>query len=460
MMSRRFSFLSTLFALMMSVSLVAAQAGGTCSALVAQALQALQSNCGDTPRNGACYGFNNVEASPAPGATNVQFSRPADITDLANLSAIRTRGFNQASGEWGIAVLKVQANIPDALPGQAVTLLLMGDVTVQNAAGSGQTPMQAIRLTTGLDSPNCQTLPPSTLTVQSPRGYTVNLSVNGADINLGSSAVIRTSANDGLRLTTTDGRAHFSNGQNVPVGYAVEARLNADGDLIAETIANARMMTREELHDLQRLYYVPDGVMSYNFNIPTEREIAMLAALEDDWLNLLDMTLLRAVLNALARAGFGPADLEGMSIDDLAFLVEDELYDAFPRLADAFLNNVYALYDELSAIDITEEGELSYLDLIEEYGYDPNFDNDIYDDEYFADFFNFFEEDDDWFWDDSWLDDYELFAEYDEFEDDSAFEDSGDDFHDDGDFEDDDGFSDDSGADDGGFDDGSSDEGA
>lgn len=474
MKARRFSLLTTAFALLMSVSIVMAQAGGTCSALVAQALQALQNNCGSTPRNGACYGFNNVEAGLMPGVANVQFSQPADITDLANISSIRTRAFSEASSEWGIAVLKVQANIPDALPGQAVTLLLMGDVAVENAASGTQTPMQAIRLTTGLDSPSCQTLPPSTLTVQSPRGFTVDLSVNGANINLGSSAVIRSSDTDRLRLTTTDGRARFANGEQVPIGYGVDASLDASGNLLAETIAQPSIITRQELHDLQRLYYVPNAVMSYASRIPTEREMAMIAAMEDDWLDLLDMTLLRGVLNVLSGIGYLPEDLEGASIDDLAYVVEVELYETYPRLADAFINNVIALYDELSAIDITEEGDVSYIDLVEDYGYDTNFDNDIYDDEYFEDFFEFYEdEEEDVFWDEDWLDDYELFDEYEdgefeddgefvddgEFEDDGEFVDDGEyeddgEFIDDGEFEDDGEFVDDGGSDEESFDEG------
>ena len=41
-------------------------------------------------------------------------------------------------GEWGVSLMQLQANLPDTLPGQNVTVLLFGDVTLQPALASNE----------------------------------------------------------------------------------------------------------------------------------------------------------------------------------------------------------------------------------------------------------------------------------------------------------------------------------
>src|SRR5690606_20836366 len=36
---------------------------------------------------------------------------------------------------WGVALMQIQANLPDTLPGQNVTFLLFGDVTIEEEVG-------------------------------------------------------------------------------------------------------------------------------------------------------------------------------------------------------------------------------------------------------------------------------------------------------------------------------------
>jgi hypothetical protein len=65
--------------------------------------------------------------------SNRRFSASlADRTALIDLETIRTTPLNLALDRWGIAVMNVQANVPNTLPGQAVTFLLLGDAQVEN----------------------------------------------------------------------------------------------------------------------------------------------------------------------------------------------------------------------------------------------------------------------------------------------------------------------------------------
>lgn len=137
---------TSLVILLLGVSLNPATAQETCSALVERALAEVGNNCGGLGRNAACYGYTRVSASFTQEFEAGYFSDPADIAELLTLKTIATAPLNEASGEWGVAVMNVQANLPTTLPGQSVTFLLLGDAQVENAvppeqAFTGGTPI-------------------------------------------------------------------------------------------------------------------------------------------------------------------------------------------------------------------------------------------------------------------------------------------------------------------------------
>ena len=105
----------------------------TCPVLVQQALDQMGSNCTQMGRNSACYGFNRVDATFTAIRDETFFSLPADRARLDELQTIATVPLDTALEYWGIAVMSVQANVPRALPGQAVVFMLMGDTQVENA---------------------------------------------------------------------------------------------------------------------------------------------------------------------------------------------------------------------------------------------------------------------------------------------------------------------------------------
>ena len=100
-----------------------------------------------------------------------------------------------------MAVLSLQARVEGALPGQAITFLLMGDATLENAvtpeAAAGRegvpafSPMQAVYFAAGLGRPACHAAP-SALVIQSPQGMEVALRINDLDVTIGSTIVVST----------------------------------------------------------------------------------------------------------------------------------------------------------------------------------------------------------------------------------------------------------------------------
>jgi hypothetical protein len=125
---------------------------GVCPALVEQALSELGENCDLLNRNSACYGYNRVDATFHETETEDFFSEPADRSELANLQSIATAPLDVNQEFWGIAVMNVQANVPNTLPGQAVTFVLLGDVEVDNAVAPEDVaePTEPVTVTTAI----------------------------------------------------------------------------------------------------------------------------------------------------------------------------------------------------------------------------------------------------------------------------------------------------------------------
>lgn len=105
----------------------------TCPTIIEDALNAVGDNCGGLDRNSACYGYTVVEATFTEALASDFFSRPADRSPISSLETISTTPLRTADNEWGIALLSVQANLPDTLPGRNVVFMLLGDTEIENA---------------------------------------------------------------------------------------------------------------------------------------------------------------------------------------------------------------------------------------------------------------------------------------------------------------------------------------
>jgi hypothetical protein len=120
--------------LMFWVSTVAAQAD--CPTIVQHALETASSACEATGRNQACYGNITLSAVPRSGASNFVFEKAGDVVNVADVESLTLTSLDAATEQWGVALLKIQANIPDTLPGQNVTMLLFGDVQIEDSTAS------------------------------------------------------------------------------------------------------------------------------------------------------------------------------------------------------------------------------------------------------------------------------------------------------------------------------------
>lgn len=176
-----------------------------CTTLVERAVQTVGTACDGLARNQACYGNQLIDVEFQPDQSLV-FANAGDVVDLGAIQRISTTPFQNDTNQWGIALLKAQANLPDNLPGQNVTFLLFGDATLENPTPDMQLVKVETNITQGLE---CEQAP-SGLLIQSPNGTQVEMALNGAEVILGSTVYITATTENELILATLEGAAVVS----------------------------------------------------------------------------------------------------------------------------------------------------------------------------------------------------------------------------------------------------------
>lgn len=152
-----------LLLLLLGSATLHAQQEPACTELVNSALAIVEDACKDLERNTVCYGFNSVDATFLRQMADDFFSRPADRAGLTDLQSLYTTPLSLDANEWGIALMNIQANIPNSLPGQGLIVLLIGDTGLENAVRPEEAfePGNAIEVITQAAGSNLRIAPKS-----------------------------------------------------------------------------------------------------------------------------------------------------------------------------------------------------------------------------------------------------------------------------------------------------------
>jgi hypothetical protein len=178
-----------------------------CPAIVAQALTAVDTACQRTGRNQICYGNVQLSAEFNEGVGALAFASPGDIADLSAIKTVDLSPLDAVNSQWGLALMRVQANLPDTLPGQNVTFLLFGDVELENVTEKTGIP-SSFYFRTGIGDSTCSEAPSSGILVQTPDGVSeVTLRMNGVDIALGSTAYLQAQPGSDMTVSVIEGKA-------------------------------------------------------------------------------------------------------------------------------------------------------------------------------------------------------------------------------------------------------------
>lgn len=170
----------TIASFILSVAIVSAQTG-QCTEIIETAIANAEEGCSSIGRNQACFGHIALDATGQPDADNFQFSNIGDIVDVAEIETLTLGGFNSDTGAWGVVLMRLQANLPDTLPGQNVTVILFGDTTLRNAASSvaQQIPPEQQQTISATGAVNIRSLPTTTASVLGSVNSGVNITATG-----------------------------------------------------------------------------------------------------------------------------------------------------------------------------------------------------------------------------------------------------------------------------------------
>ena len=110
-----------------------------CPTIVQKALDTVSAQCGKTARGKLCYGNSTITAQFQSGVNNVHFGVPGDTVDVSAIKQFTLSGMSTTDNSWGVAEMKIKADLPDADPSQVVTMILFGNVQVTDASADAQT---------------------------------------------------------------------------------------------------------------------------------------------------------------------------------------------------------------------------------------------------------------------------------------------------------------------------------
>jgi quercetin dioxygenase-like cupin family protein len=211
--------------LLLATGAVLAQEGD-CPVIVQTALAETGQVCSETARNQVCYGNIQLEATARAGVPDLAFSQPGDIINAGDVQSLRLSPLSEAGRTWGVAMMKLQANLPGTLPGQNVTFVLFGDVEVTNAENNNEAaeapPLQAFYFKTGLNDAPCDAAPDSGLMLQTPEGAgKVHFRANEVEITLGSTAYLQAQPEGDMTVSVLEGQVTleaFGAAVTIPAG--------------------------------------------------------------------------------------------------------------------------------------------------------------------------------------------------------------------------------------------------
>lgn len=180
---------------------------------VAAQFQQMQS-CGTLGENQACYANKLVLAEFRPDLTPSQFDAPGQTVGLTVLTSLKTSPLDLIKQEWGVALLKLltASALPGVSGGVPTLFVAYGDASLQDASFTADVPprINAFYFAGGIGSPECQdlgddTVPPGGLLVSNPDGTQVAFQVNGVDIKIGSTILIRAYPNQQMIMAVLEG---------------------------------------------------------------------------------------------------------------------------------------------------------------------------------------------------------------------------------------------------------------
>lgn len=179
-----------------------------CRATIETALAAANQGCQSIGGNELCYGHSVVEAQLLPDF-DVSFNATGNTIPVGAARALFATPLNLPASEWGVAVYRLQATLPSAVPGQLATFLVFGNTSLENISGD----MQTITFSTGFGSLTCGSVSLDGILVRLPAGTGITFTANNSELTLLGTAILTAKPNDEMTVSMLDGNGVVTVGE-------------------------------------------------------------------------------------------------------------------------------------------------------------------------------------------------------------------------------------------------------
>ncbi|MGD8456631.1 MAG: hypothetical protein PVF83_09625 [Anaerolineales bacterium] len=176
-----------------------------CRDVINNAMAFSDITCEKIGRNQVCYGNYDIYADLLEGVTE-PFTAVGDIIGIEKVRRLVASPLNMEKELWGIAILKLPANLPGTLPGQNVTFMILGDTSVNNTSGD----MTAFYFTSGLTGIKCAQIPFDGVFIETQNGQGIAFKANGVDIVLEGSSFLQAQPEESMTVTILKGTGTVS----------------------------------------------------------------------------------------------------------------------------------------------------------------------------------------------------------------------------------------------------------
>ncbi len=196
----------------------------SCEALIRQAIQ-YADVCTQMGSNQVCYANDVIEAELDSESTT-RFEFRGDIVPVDQLQAVFAHPLNLEAQEWGIAIFKLQATLPRTMPGQNVSLMVLGDTHLDNVSGD----MQAFYFSNLFGRIDCELIPFGGILVRTPPGGGISFVANETEVTTIGVAFLRAIPNQDMTITILEGSGLVAAGrQERTVGPGQTVRVPLGG---------------------------------------------------------------------------------------------------------------------------------------------------------------------------------------------------------------------------------------
>lgn len=203
-----------------------------CRALIEKAMQVSNNTCDQIDSNKVCYGNDTITAEFAPGTTQQLLAR-GDIADINQVRRLSASPLKLDSGEWGVAVLKVIANLPRSQPGQTVTMIVFGNTTLDNQSDN----LESFFFSSELGQIVCDKVPDDGIMISVPKGEGVRFTVNGSELTLAGDASMKAVRNGKMEVSLFEGSGRIvSDGHEEYFGAGQQVNVQLGGENGTESV--------------------------------------------------------------------------------------------------------------------------------------------------------------------------------------------------------------------------------